>query len=188
MESLFNQKTLPKNENELILDFINDDAKKKSFNKSFSNKKSGSLVKTKVLDDMSNWQATGEINEISEEFGATNVSFKTCKSINEIVNDIDVQTFDDFEMSKRINNDKSNNNLKMTPSTTTVKKDNNSQSLKVVKNDDIDFDEVEDYNQSPYLKKVNSDFYGVNLKNKYNQPAVTSFDTIDNISEIEKIS
>lgn len=144
LDSLFSQKTLPKDENELLLDFINDDdTNKKRNNKSLHKNNQGNMVQTKVLDDMSNWQATVEIND---EFGATNTSFKTCKGINEIndiVNDIDVQTFDDFEMSKRINNDKSNkNNQKMSPSPVIGKKDNMEQSLKWVKNDDIDFDQV----------------------------------------------
>lgn len=105
LNSLFNQKTLPKNENELLLEFINDDTKQTLLKKSLpnNNNKSSSMVKTKVLDDMTDWRATAEIKEINDEFGATTTSFKTCKSINEIVNDIDVQTFDDFEMSKRIN-------------------------------------------------------------------------------------
>ena len=49
---------------------------------------------------MTNYQATYDFkNSTHADFGATDSSFKTCKSINEIVKDIDLQTFDEFEMS-----------------------------------------------------------------------------------------
>jgi len=101
-------------------------------------------------------------------FGITGSSFKTCKSINDIVNDIDVQTFDDLEMSKRMSADRENtfnykdnngNKSPLAPSHKHEFKDKShfkSPGFKVKYDEDIDFDQVNEQSQSPLIKNINN--------------------------------
>lgn len=127
------------------------------------------------------------------------MSFKTCRSINEIneiVQDIDLQTHDELEMSKRISaqrNDKAegfdsikNWNLSPQMNKQDTLQSANSPAFKFINPDDIDFDQVDDLKQSPMFKHSPQHSQSINtLKSKYNQPAVITSDNFDNISEIQ---
>lgn len=100
-------------------------------------------------------------------------------------------------MSKRIsnqrdinNNDTLNNFKNLTPenknkSINNQNISNKSPSFKFINTEDIDFDQVNDQNQSPLIKNSPENSQSVkNLKSKYNQPAILISDNFDNISEI----